>query len=271
MKRALAFALFAAACSNSKPDVSDDFSGIADEKSDSFSSKMSIAATLSDPSGSVQISYSPKPLYRAIKLHGLAGDIVRITVGAPPAVKGAPPPDAPDPVTWLLDSRFKVVAKNDDANDNTRNSQIVTQLRKSGTFYVVIRDYNYATVNVSATLELARVSGDLVSDANSWFALFFTGDDLIGLTDQYAIPLGQMPQAAQDDANGFFTQDLGAGAAHGYFLPYGANGMYFLIGNVEEAYDARPYDADGNPIADTAIGGDAGDILFGPKPPRGTK
>jgi len=273
MKRSLVLALLAAACSNSggKSAVSDDFSAISDEKSDAFSSKMLIVGTLTDPVGSVDISYSAQPSYRAIKLHGLAGDLVKITVGASPSVKGAPPPDAPDPVTWLLDSRFKVVAKNDDANDSTRNSQIVTQLHKSGTFYVVVRDYNYATVSFSADLQLARVSGDAVADANAWFGFFFGGDDLIGLADQFGVSLDQMPQAAQDDANGFFTKDLGAGNAKGYFLPYGDSGMYFLIGNVEEAYDARPYDAGGNPIADIAIGGDAGDIVFGPPPPRGSK
>jgi hypothetical protein len=259
MKRAFVLSLLLVGCSNTKPDVTDDFSMITDEKSDSFSSRMKIVGTLADPSGSVQLSYSAKPLYRAIKLHARAGDLVKITVG--PNGKVAPDADQPDPVTFLVDASFRVVAKNDDANAQTRDSQIVTQLKKTGTFYVIVRDYNYATVAFDAVLVLARPSGDLVQDANTWFQFFFTGNDYGDLAARYSVAMDKMPSAAQTDANGFFKTDVGV--ATGYALPYDGSTMYFLIGDAgDDAYDARPYDADGNPITATAIGGDAGDILF---------
>jgi hypothetical protein len=222
---------------------------------------MQIVGTLSDPQGSVDFGYTAQPLYRAVKLHALVGDWVKIIVTSnEPKVKG---PSVGDPVTWLLDSKFKVVAKNDDAEDQTHDSEIFAQLRKSGTFYVVVRDYNDASGAFNVALSMARASGDLVADANSWFQLFLR-DNYAGVADRYAVPLDQMPQAAQDDANGFFQKDVGG--ASGYALPYDGTVMYLLVGGADgEAYDARPYDADGNPIADIAIGGDSGDIVFGPK------
>src|SRR5581483_8393963 len=261
MNRALALVSLLAACggSNAKTDVTDDFSQIGDEKSDAFSKKMTIVGTLTDPVGSVQISYAAKPIYRAVKLHALAGDWVKITVTS--AAKVAPGSVQPDAVTFLLDSKFKVVAKNDDANQTTRDSQIVTQLRKSGTFYVVVRDYNYATVMFDAELGMARASSDALADANSWFQFFFTGNDYNDLAAPYAIPIDQMPQAAQNDV-AFFQKDVGG--AEGYALPYDGSVMYMLQHDGgDDAYDVRPYDADGNPIADFAEGSDSVDIVSG--------
>jgi hypothetical protein len=263
MKRALVFAsvLFAACGGATKTEVTDDFSNISDEKSDSFSQRMQIVGQLSDAQGSVDFAYSAQPIYRAIKFHALTGDLLKIIVNSMTEVKvkGGRSTTA-DPVTFLLDSKFKVIAKNDDAFDGTRDSMIFVKLRKSGTFYAVVRDYNYASENLHAEISMARVSGDLIADANAWFAFFFQGDNY-GLTDQFAVPNDQMPQAAQDDANGFFKSDVGG--ASGFALPYDGTVMYMLTGGADgEAYDARPYDADGNPIADTAIGGDAGEILF---------
>jgi hypothetical protein len=260
MTRALALVSLLAACggTNAKTDVTDDFSQIADEKSDAFSKKMTIVGTLTDPNGNVSISYTKTPIYRAIKLHALVGDWVKITVTAGGKVPvGA---DAPDSVTFLLDSKFKIVAKNDDANSTTRDSQIVTQLKKSGTFYVVVRDYNYASVTFNAELAMARVSGDPLADANSWFQLFFTGNDYNDLAAPYSVTIDQMPQAAQDDV-AFFQKDVGG--ANGFALPYGDSVLYMLqYDGGDDAYDARPYDADGNPIAAIAEGGDSGDISF---------
>ena len=254
------FALLLAACVGAvdKADVTDDFSGLADEKSDSFSHKMTIVSTLADPQGSVQFDYAAQPIYRAIKLHGVAGDWIKITVSA----NGKEPVDAqqPDAVTFLLDSKFKVVAKNDDANQTTSDSHIVTQLRKSGTFYVVVRDYNYASVAFHAELQMARASGDLLVDANAWYQFFFF-DDYADLGASYAVAVDQMPKAAKDDANGFFKQDVGGG--YGFALPYTGTVMYMLPGGSDgEAFDARPYDANGNPIAPIAEGGDHSDIVF---------
>jgi hypothetical protein len=272
MNKGLLFAsLLCAACSSGKTEPNDDFSGIADEKSDSFSSRMKIVGTLADATGDVQFDYKAQPIYRAVKLHAEAGDWVKVTVSQVPSstvkVKNPPPSDG-DPVTYLLDSKFKTVAKNDDANDNTHDSHIVTELKKTGTYYVVVRDYNYGSYPFDAQLSLARASGDPVADANSWFQFFFM-DDYGSPADKFSIPMARMPKAAEDDATGYFQSDVGN--ATGYKLPYDGDVMYMLVGTADEAYDVRPYDSAGNPIADTALGGDATDIWFGPKPPRGTK
>ena len=248
-----------------KADVNDDFSGIGDEKSDSFSSRLKIVGALARPEGNVQFAYTKQPVYRAIKLQGAAGDWVKITVrgqgtmGLPKVPVGG---YAGDPVTFLLDSRFNVIAKNDDATASTSDSRIVTQLRSSGTFYVVVRDYSYQPINFAADLALARPSTDLIADANTWFQFFIADGDYQPIAERFAIPLSRMPKAAQADANGFFKKDVGG--ASGYALPYRASVMYMLTGSAEEAYDARPYDAAGNPNADIAIGGDASEIAFGP-------
>jgi hypothetical protein len=265
MKRALAFALLLAACGG-KPDVTDDFSGLGDEKSDSFSSKMTIVATLAAPQGSLRVAYTPKPLYRAVKLHAQAGDWVKITVrglGAAPSPGGKVPIGAPtgDPVAFLLDAKFAVVAKNDDANDQTSDALIVTQLKKSGIFYVVMRDYDHGSFTFGVDLALARASGDLVADANTWFQFFIAGDAYGTLTGKWAVPLSKMPRAAQADASGCFAKDVGN--ATGYAFPYDGHTMYILTGQAEEAYDARPYDWRGAPISGIAMGGDSGEIDFG--------
>src|SRR3954453_6898751 len=136
MHRVLVLAYLLAGCAASgKTDPADDFSNLGDEKSDSFSSKMKIVATLTSPTGDVAVSYSSSPIYRAVKLKAENGDWIKVTV-TQGSSKGDPNIDG-DPVTWLLDSSYKVVAKSDDVTDAITDSQIVVRLKKSGTFYVV--------------------------------------------------------------------------------------------------------------------------------------
>jgi hypothetical protein len=247
-----------------KSDPSDDFSGLGDEKSDSFSSKMKIVATLPQPSGEVAIGYSSSPIYRAIKLKAQSGDWIKVTV-TNGSSKASPNQDG-DPVTWLLDSSYKVIAKNDDATSSITDSQITARLKKSGTFYVVIRDYNYTAGSFTVQLELARASGVLLDDANRWFQFFFVNDPYDLIARKYQVAMSQMPQAAKDDANGYFQRDVGN--ATGYKVPYDGSEMYFLTGSAEEAYDAAAYDDQGRAIAPIAIGGDVGEINFSTaKPP----
>jgi hypothetical protein len=262
-------ALALASCTAGKTDPNDDFSGIGDEKSDSFSKKMTIVATLTSPSGDVAIPYSSSPIYRAIKLKARTGDWLKITVKPGGAGKGDPNTNG-DPVAWLLDSTFKVVAKNDDVTKDYLDSQIVVRLKKTGTFYVLMRDYNYAAGDFTAHISFARPSGTLLTDANSWFSFFIASDDYSVVASKFEVDVSSMPQAAQDDAAGFFARDVGN--ASGYKFPYDDTVMYMLTGSAEEAYDAAAYDDSGRAIAPIAIGGDVGDIVFGvTKGASGTK
>jgi hypothetical protein len=262
MRNALVLVLFLVGCGGGKTDPGDTFTGIADEKSDAFSSRMKIVTTLPDASGSVTIDYSKSPRYRAVKFHALAGDFLKLTVAATAKTKpAAGSTSGADPVAWLLDARFRTVAANDDVSDKSSDSQILVQVRRSGTYYLVMRDYNLATTVFVATLAVARVTGDPVADANAWFQLFVVGDDYGVIEPQFQVSMDQMPQAAQDEANGFYKTDVGG--ATGYAFPYGDSVMYFLTGGSDgEAVDATPYDADGNAISPTALGGDRGDIVF---------
>src|SRR6478672_11506033 len=109
----LSYTLALAGCAGGKIDPADDFADIVDEKSDSFSSKMKIVASLPDAPGDVAVPYTASPLYRAVKLHARSADLLKITVASQRAKVD---PKGGDPVTWLLDSSFHVVAKNDDVS-----------------------------------------------------------------------------------------------------------------------------------------------------------
>jgi hypothetical protein len=257
-----------AASHEGKTEPADDFAGTTADGLSVFASKSKVVATLDAFAGAVDVDYTASPLYRAIKVQAEVGDWVKITVhpngtgGVSKAVKKPATADLGDPVTWLLDSKYAVVAKNDDVQDGTKDSLIVTQLKKSGTFYVVVRDYDYASFHFDVELSMARASADPVADANMWFQFFIEGDDYDTLADRFAVPMSKMPAAARADAAGFFTKDVGGATGHA-FPWHGKDVLYILTGSAEEAYDARPYDSDGNPIADIAIGGDPGDIIFG--------
>ncbi len=126
-------ALLVAGC-NGKPDVTDQFTDLGDEKSDSFSSKLKLGGSLRQGE-SATVRYTKNPIYRGYKFAGQAGDTVDITVTS----------TAGDPVTWLLSSTYAIVAKNDDADATTTDSHIVETLAQTGNYYVVFRDYDYGT------------------------------------------------------------------------------------------------------------------------------
>ncbi len=135
MQKYLVLALTLAACGKAEPqDQFNDLAGL-DDKSDAFSSKLKLAGNLTYGAPPLKVKYSKTPLYRGVTFTGSVGDPVdiwvRSTVG--------------DAVSWLLDSSYKVVAKNDDASSSTADSHLTATLSKAGTFYVVFRDYNYGS------------------------------------------------------------------------------------------------------------------------------
>jgi hypothetical protein len=138
MKRVLVCALLFAGCAAGKSDPTDSFDDLAglDEKSDAFSSRLKLAGSLTPGQSSSKVSYTKTPLYRGIKL--VAKGEARITIDVRTT-------DGGDAVTWLLDAKYKVLAKNDDADGTTLDSHLVYDLPAGGaTYYIVFRDYDYA-------------------------------------------------------------------------------------------------------------------------------
>jgi hypothetical protein len=148
MRILLACGVFAAACTQPKAPVSDDFSGL-DAKSDSFSYRMKIVGSLDYGQTSSSTKYTHTPRYRAFKFGGNAGDQVDVWVRST---------DGGDAVTWVLDNGFHVLASNDDADDTTLDSHISVTLpaNASITHYVVFRDYYTDTAHF--TVDLANTA-----------------------------------------------------------------------------------------------------------------
>ena len=122
------------ACSGGKAEVDEDFSDLAqmDQKSDAFSYRLKLLGTVASGE-TMALLYTKIPRFRGFELTGSEGDQVDVWVRGP---RG-------DALTWLLDSRFNVVAKNDDADESTLDSHIVATLPASttGRYYIVLRDY----------------------------------------------------------------------------------------------------------------------------------
>jgi hypothetical protein len=125
--------IFAFACNAPKPAADDDFSELAalDQKSDAFSSKMRNLGSL-DEGQPRRVYYTSSPLYRGYTLDG-AGDVdlwVSSSTG--------------DALAWLLDSKFHIVKKNDDADETTYDAHITGTIPAGATlpYYLVMRDYD---------------------------------------------------------------------------------------------------------------------------------
>lgn len=145
MRILLVSVVAAAACTQAKAPVGDDFSALAglDAKSDAFSYRMKIAGSLGY--GQTQaVTYSKSPRYRAVKFAGNAGDQVDVWVRSADG----------DAVAWVLDNGFHVLASNDDADDSTLDARLTLTLpaNASATHYVVFRDYTLAPSHFTVAL-----------------------------------------------------------------------------------------------------------------------
>lgn len=124
------------ACTASKVPVDEDFSALAgqDEKSDAFSYRMKTVGTLQYGQASSPFNYTKTPRFRAVRFDGAAGDDVDVWVRS---TNG-------DPVAWILDSSFRVLGSNDDADEATLDAHITLTLPPSNAarHYIVMRDYD---------------------------------------------------------------------------------------------------------------------------------
>src|SRR5262249_36553813 len=111
--------------------------------------------------------YSNPPRYRAYSYSATQGDAVDVWVRSPDG----------DAVAWLLDSRYRVVTQNDDADRTTTDSHLVASKLSAGTYYVVFREYSLRAANFAVALQGSQAPAGLVwpnaqSAANSdpWIA-----------------------------------------------------------------------------------------------------
>ena len=158
--RFLMSCLLAAACSAApagKTETQEDFSDIFDTKSDAFSRRWQMLGAIeSDKPQTIQ--YANPPRFRAFTYNAVAGDTLDIKVHS----------DDGDTMAWLLDSSKNVVASNDDS-DGTTDSHIVAAHLQTGSYYLVVREYNLqkATFVVTAqrtnTLFGCNVDADCVA------------------------------------------------------------------------------------------------------------
>ncbi|HEX5062417.1 MAG TPA: hypothetical protein VFV99_23760 [Kofleriaceae bacterium] len=79
------------------------------------------------------VLYKSSPRYRAVRFHAEAGTMLEVYVRSTHG----------DPTTWLTDVNFKVIAHNDDANEETSSNISIESLAKTGDYYVVFRDKHY--------------------------------------------------------------------------------------------------------------------------------
>src|SRR4051812_29587384 len=116
----LLMCLLLAGCAGQKPSPTDNFSDLegADQKSDAFSKKMKIVGALLPGQTSATVHYTKSPIYRAFTLAGKGPGVLDFTVHS---ANG-------DAVAWLLDSKYKILAVNDDADATTYDSHIRYEL-----------------------------------------------------------------------------------------------------------------------------------------------
>jgi hypothetical protein len=86
------------------------------------------------------------PRFRAFAFRGNANDPVEVWVRTPDG----------DPVAWVLNERFGVIAEGDDANEGEQDTQLQLSLPAAGTYYIVFRDYDFAPASFSVSLQRGR-------------------------------------------------------------------------------------------------------------------
>ena len=83
----------------------------------------------------LDVDYAPEPRYRAYWFSGHERDYVQVQVISR---------DATDPVLWLTDESFNVLAMNNDVSVTSTTAQAVQFLPKTGKYFVVFREMNAA-------------------------------------------------------------------------------------------------------------------------------
>jgi hypothetical protein len=90
-----------------------------------------------------ELRYANPPRFRVLTYQALQGDTLDVWVRS----------QGGDAVAWLLDAQGEIAAFNDDANDATTDAHVVTGALATGTYYLVVRDYQLAATTFAITAE----------------------------------------------------------------------------------------------------------------------
>ncbi len=194
---ALIVPLFAGCSPAEKAPLDDDFSDLAqlDEKSDSFSYRMTIVGSLTYGETSKTINYNKTPRFRAFKFAGEKGDAVDTWIRSS---------NGGDAVGWILDNSFKVIASNDDASYSTYDSNMKVTLpgNKNAaikTYYIVFRDYDLRSKKFTV-----KLTG---TPANDFFSC--TADsDCVAVTEHKCCPNCALAAVNKDQTDAYSSQPL---------------------------------------------------------------
>jgi hypothetical protein len=129
-------------------------------RADAFSTHMKIVGSLEYGQVVPPVAYHNPEKYRAFKFAGNKGDSVAVWVHS----------EDGDPIVWVLDSAFKVIAFNDDATSSTVDAHVSLILPQNAdpavkTYYIVFRDYDMtpASFKVELSRNLRRPSAQYLS------------------------------------------------------------------------------------------------------------
>jgi hypothetical protein len=236
----LAVAAVVAGCGGAgKAPANDDFGELAglDAKSDAFSKRMSVLGWLDYQNRMGGVSYTSTPRYRAWRFTGYAGDPVSVSVR--PGKAGG------DPVTWLLDHRFRRVAMNDDATDSDTSSYLYVELPADDSYYVVVRSYDLQPADFTVELEGFTPVGDPASDAKSFYDHILGTADASATDPYFQIDPSALPDAAAAEAKSWAKWNPAAART---FSVWGDD-YYAISDGTEELFWVSLYDAWGTRLA----------------------
>jgi hypothetical protein len=125
------------------------FSAWVPIRADAFSTQMKIVGSLEYGQVVPHVAYHNPEKYRAFRFAGNKGDRIAVWVHS----------EDGDPIVWVLDSAFKVIAFNDDATSSTVDAHVSLILPQNAdpavkTYYIVFRDYDMTPA--SFKVELSR-------------------------------------------------------------------------------------------------------------------
>jgi len=271
-KLSLVFVL-AAACSSVGPKspATDDFSDLADAKSDSFSKKLKVLGAL-NLGDSKTTSYTQTPIYRGWTVAAANDGYVHIQVSS---TQG-------DAMVWLLDDHFNIMGLNDDANRNTTDSELGF-IVAAGNYYVVIRDYNYESHKFTVTLDggslklggggkpapapppaptcTVSTQKELQSCATQWYDWHVTAQDLQGPQ----LGLWQLPKGVRSEWNKIYAEVEGYNFATARRFDVQENMVYVVSLGWEEEFWGWLFDANGKLLAG-GYSGDSGPEIYWQNP-----
>ena len=192
----VAVAVVLVGCAADKASVDESFEDLAgvDSKSDYFSYRLKMVGTVAD-GASMTVAYTKTPRFRGVVVNGGAGDTVDIWVRST---------DGGDALAWLLDDSYKVIAKNDDADNTTTDSHlhVVLPVSASGSYKIVLRDYDVQkhkfTVSYARTVAAQPQAPDSGNNATAHaFVPLYQAAGTMFSTDAHVVVESTMPVGAR--------------------------------------------------------------------------